>query len=1185
MRAMPADATETAQAKDRLEEIAADLRRRPLPGGGTAMLAIFLLSGASGLIYQVVWSRALTLVFGSTTQGVATVLAAFMGGLALGSWLASRIGDRIAAPLRAYGLMEGGIALLALCVLLLMPALETVYRALYPLLQLSLAGLTLVRFLLAAAFLLPTTTLMGATLPILSAYFERRGSIEGQGASILYAVNTAGAVAGTAAAGFWLLPLLGMRMTTLLAASLNLIASLGALYLSRRVEEGGREILIPFADRLARDEGGAETARDPLPPQARAAAAAAIAVSGTGALILEVSWTRTLSMILGSSTHAFTVMLTVFLIGLAAGSAVASRLLKRIRDPVGAFARVELATGVAVYAGVYIFPELPYLFLKLFRAAGDAPAWFGAGRFALAGSVMLVPTFLLGAAFPLAVRCQRLGAEEAARPVGFLYAVNTLGAIIGSLAAGFLLVPSLGLRHTVIVGALVNLSVGAFLLAVSPSGRRVLRYALAGFLVLLMPGLLLGAPPWNPLVMTSGVFQYAPTYVDLFPTRKEFLDYQAAHQQLFYRDGLTTTVTVEKRPMRHDGRVWLVLTVNGKVDASSVGDMETQILLGQLPMLMAPDPRRVMVIGWGSGITVGSILTHGGAESVRALEIEPAVVEASRFFQDHNNRPLDDPRASIEINDARHALLVDPGAYDVIVSEPSNPWLSGPSRLFTREFFLILRERLAPGGILCQWVQLYGLEVESYRTLLRTLDEVFDEVLVFKGSPGDTLVVAGTTPLRLDVSRIAERMQGPAVKADLLRAKVNSPASLFARFRVGGPAVGALVGPGPLNTDDNSLIEFAAARTLHVTSDFDNDRMLTRAPSSVLDHLDAAGLPPAEAARLPLALARELIAAELPERASNALSRTAPSERLTPELEAEVEAIRGELHAGGGDPGAALASWERALEIDPSNLAALLGIGEHLRTVAGDARAALAPLRRAVEAHPDAADARLALGRALRETGRAREAVEILEAAARGNPPARIAPFLHMEWGRACHASGDSECAIRELTRYFRGWRGVVRPAEVSLDAALDLGGAYMAEGRLHEALEHLQVAAELGGSLASWNRDRAREALQRGDAESAESHLRRAIEWHATDAQSYHILGDLLMTQGRWEEAHAHWTALLERHPDDRLGLRGAVDSLSRLGRLGEAVPLIRRLIDLEEDPRELAKLREVLERAVRAE
>jgi spermidine synthase len=840
---------------------------------------------------------------------------------------------------------------------------------------------------------------------------------------------------------------------------------------------------------------------------------------------------------------------------------------------------------VAVYAGVYLFPELPYLFLELFRAARDAPAWFNAGRFALAGSIMLVPTLLLGATFPLAVRCQRLGAEEAARPVGFLYAVNTLGAIVGSLAAGFLLIPSLGLRHTVIVGALVNLSVGAFLLAVSPGGRRALRYALAGFLVLLMPGLLLGAPPWNPLVMTSGVFQYAPTYVDVFPTRKEFFDYHAAHQQLFYRDGLTTTVTVEKRPMRRDGNVWLVLTVNGKVDASSVGDMETQVLLGQLPMLMAPDPRRVMVIGWGSGITAGSILTHRSAESVRALEIEPAIIDASRFFQDHNNRPLDDPRLAIEINDARHALLVDQKAYDVIVSEPSNPWLSGPSRLFTREFFMILRERLAPGGILCQWVQLYGLEVESYKTLLRTLADVFGEVLVFKGSPGDTLVVAGAKPIRLDVARIAERMQAPAVAADLLRAKVDSPASLFARFRIGGPVVGSLVGPGPLNTDDNSLIEFAAARSLHVTSDFGNDRMLTRAPSSVLDHVDAAGLPPEKAARLPLALARELIAAELPERASNALSRVAASDGQTPEMEAEVEALRGELHARADDRDSALASWERALEIDPLSLTALLGIGEHLRTGAGDTRAALTPLRRAVEAHPDAADARLALGRALREVGQAREAAEILGAETRRNPPARLAPFLHMEWGRACFASGDNECAIRELTRYFRGWREIARPAEISLGAALDLGGAYMVEGRVHEALEHLRVAAELGGSLANWRRDQAREALERGNAESAESHLRRAIDWHATDARAYHTLGDLLMAQGRWQEAHEHWTALLERHPGDALALRGAVEALSRLGRLSEGVPLIRRLIDLEEDPRQLAILRAALERAGRTD
>ncbi len=1155
--------------------------RTLLRGGGTLLVLIFLISGASGLIYQVVWSRAMTLVFGSTTQGVATVLAAFMGGLCFGSWLASRFGDRLPTPLKAYGLLEGGIAILSLSVLLLMPALDAAYRVLYPVAHLSLPALTLVRFLLASLFLLPATTLMGATLPVLSAYVERRGHVPGQGASTLYAVNTVGAVAGSAAAGFWLLPAMGMTGTTLLAAAGNLAAAVAALYLSRRVEEEGHDFMVPFSHRPARRPGAIEdVSAVPPPPGALAGVAAALAVSGAGALVLEVGWTRTLSLILGSSTQAFTVMLTTFLIGLAVGSAIASRLLHRIPNPLAAFALAELGAGLMVYLGVFVFPELPYAFIRVFRATRESPAWFEIGRFALASSVMLPPTLMLGATFPLAVRCFRLASREAARPVGSLYAVNTLGAIAGSLAAGFLLVPLVGLRQTLVAGALVNLSVGAFLLAVSTSANRAYRYGLAAVIFLILPGLPIGAPPWNPLVMTSGVFQYAPHFARQFPTRREFIEYHEAHKQLFYKDGATTTITVEKRPARQDGKAGLVLTVNGKVDASSVGDMETQVLSGQLPMLTAREPRRALVIGWGSGVSVGSVLTHPGVVSVHAVELEPAVIEASRLFRDFNHDPYDDPRLRIEINDARHTLLVDDSFYDVIMSEPSNPWLAGPSRLFTREFFLLAEERLAPGGILCQWVQLYGLDLDSYRTLLRTLADVFADVVVLKGAPGDTLVMASDTPIRFDVHRIAERMRIPAVAADLRRINVGSAASLLSRFRVGGDELRTLVGPpGPLNTDDNALIEFAAPRNLYSETHLENDALLTNAPSSPLDHTDLSGLSAVEADRFPVSLAREYLTLGLEQRARADLARAGSSRPAA--VAAEAAALRGDILARGAKHAEARSAWEEALRTDPSCLPALMSLGTYLLEKAEESDAAVDVLRRAVEAHPDSVEAKIKLGRALQAAGRSSEAVAVLEAAAGQDPPSPLAALIHMHWGRACMAIGDTECAVRELTRYFRDWREIAKPAESSVEAALDLGRAYLALDKGVLALEQFRVATDLAGSMAGWHRTQADEAMRRGDVAAEESNLRRAIEWNATDQRNYHGLGALLVQQERWEDALAVWSALLVRYPDDPNGLGGAVDSLIRTGRLREAAPLLKRLLDIEEDPARIAVLNDTLRKA----
>ncbi len=1158
--------------------------------GRRALLLIFFLSGASGLIYQVVWNRGLVLVFGSTTHATSTVLAAFMGGLAAGSLLVGRRGDRFGEPLRVYALLEAAIAVLSVAVLLVIPWLVPLYRLVSSGGDVPLSLLTGVRFALACLVLLPPTALMGATLPILSAHLERKGgrqgeSAAGSGAGSLYAANTIGAVAGTALAGFALLPALGMMRSALVAAAANLAACVAALRLSRSLAaaggstpavEGSTPSNAPAAPDAAARPGPA--AGEPALSDARLAILmVAFAASGAGALVFEVVWTRILALVLGSSTQAFTIMLTTFLAGLALGSALATRWLPRLRHPLAAFAIIEVGAGLTAYLGVYLFPELPYSFMALYGASGGPSVLFHAGRFLLAALVMLPPTVFLGAAFPLAARAALAGRADVSGPVASLYAANTIGAILGACAAGFRFIPALGLQGTLVMGCLLNLAVAALLIAASPTGRPAARFAMAGALLVLLPGLVAGAPAWTGPAMTSGVYQYAPRYLQQFKSRSQFREYHRRLTQLYYRDGPTTTVTVERRPERYEGKVNLVLSVNGKVDASSTGDMDTQVLSTALPLMAHPGARSVLVIGLASGVSAGSALIHP-IESLTIAEIEPAMIEAQRFFEEINGRPLDDPRTRLRLEDARNELLLSDATYDIIASEPSNPWLSGPSKLFTREFFELARRRLRPGGILCQWVQLYGMDLDALKALLRTFGTVFPHRLVFKGATGDLLVMGSAEPIRLDAAAIRERMANPRIKADLARVHIDDLVELLARFRLGDEGVIRFTGAldeGPLNTDDNGLIEFAAARSLYREDHMANDTELSRLDDSVLASLS---FPNAEdAAATSAALAARLVRAGLTDRAARLLEEASSAPALTPRDRAALLCSRGELMQKLANPAQAEAAWREALALDPSQARAALGLAA-MRLGVRDFKGAAALLQ------PVAGDplADVELARALWLGGDEAAALRVLD---RAEPPERCTggdaghhreagPFLHLYRGRILAARGDWPGAVRHLQLWFSLFTENARPAEMSIDASIDLARAHAALGETREALTQFRAATGLADSLASWNRGQAEQLVARREMEKAETHLREALRWNDKDQKSRRLLALVLNDLSRPDDAVAVWRELDTALDGDADALRNIAGLSLQLNRPEDALAAFRRLLEIEPDPEEIARL-----------
>ncbi len=1147
--------------------------------GTLPLLVVFLLSGASGLIYEVVWSRALVLVFGSTTHAVSTVLAAFMGGLALGSILVGRRGDRLRHPLRVYAWIEVAIAVTALAVLALLPAMVPIYRLLWGVVGDSPAGITTLRFALACLVLLPPTTLMGATLPILSAHLERADQASsglgetaardrGAGAGALYAANTLGAVAGVAAAGFLLLPALGMRASALAAAACNLIAAAAAFRLARRSDNR------PCASLSHEGEASFPSGPATVPAGHPAVLMVAFGISGAGALIFEVVWTRVLSLVLGSSTQAFTIMLTTFLAGLALGSAAATRLLRRLPDPILALALTEVAAGAWAFFGIRLFSELPYAFVELFRAVGGPTPLFHAGRFLIAALVMLPPTLFLGAAFPLAARAALAVRSTVSDQVASLYTANTVGAILGSCAAGFVLIPAFGLQNTLVAGCMAVLAAGAVLLAVAPSGRPLPRYGLAAALlvsVLVLPG---ATPPWNSAAMTSGVFQYAPHYIQQFKSRSEFLQHHASQGMLFYKDGPTTTVSVERRSERINGEINTVLSVNGKVDASSAGDTDTQVLLGQLPLLAARRAGAVLVIGMGSGVTAGSALTHP-IPSLAIVEIEPAIIEAQRFFENVNGRPLLDPRTIVRINDARNDLLMSDETYDVIISEPSNPWITGPSRLFTSEFFELARARLNPGGLLCQWVQLYGLDHDALAAILRTYAAVFPHRIVFKGSPGDLLILGSTGPINLDVEEIASRMKKPPVAADLARIDVVEPADLFSRFRLDDAGIEAYISmgsahdDGSLNTDDNARVEFAAARTLYQQDHEPNDHAIAQVSCSILPHLRfLPGSKENGATAVSSAIARRLIRSGLLEKAEALFVAAQTLPAATPRERADLMAARGALLHKRGDFEGARRVWSEALALNPLEPRATHGLAS-LMLSAGAIEEASALLRGA------ASDplCRILLGKARFLAGDYQGALLTLEGVSDQAAGARrldpdAGSMINLYRGRAMLATGDPAGAVRELRAYFEQHPGAPRPAETSIDAATDLARAWMALGKSSEAIAQFRVVAGLADSLASWNVRQAIEALRRKDPSSASRSLRAALTWNTQDGGARRLLAHVLTDLGQYDEALAAWRDLDHSSLGDPEALRNIAALSMRMRRPRDAAAAYRRLEGIEGDP-----------------
>jgi spermidine synthase len=1084
------------------------------------LLACFFLSGATGLIYEVAWTRSLTLIFGSTTFAVSTSLAAFMAGLGAGAVGFGKLVDRSRHPLRAYAVLELGIGASALAFPLVLPGLIPLYRTLWESYHPSFWTLSLIRFGILFLLLLVPTVLMGGTLPALVKYFESRESGLGRQAGLLYGLNTFGAVLGAGAAGFALLPGLGLQRSTMLTAVLNLVIGAVALILSRT------EVLPLRAPGSEHPPSGKR-----LVGTREAGLLAISGVSGFVALLSEVAWTRALILVLGSSTYGFTTMLVAFLVGLAGGSLLMARLLCRRVDLLWTLALLQAGIGASSLVGAYLLAELPLLYLYLFKAVSGSPALLVAGQFALACLVVLGPALLLGAVFPVVVQLLGGGSREAGGRVGVVYAANTSGAVLGAFAAGFVLIPKMGIANTLTLGIALSLSAAlAVLLAAGPQWRR------AGVTAALLVSLPVLAPRWEALAMSSGVYKEAPLYLRLYSSPRDvFTRLLPQFRVLYYREGATATVTVTERPSLEDHR-HLALSIDGKVDASTGGDMPTQVLSGHIPVLLHPRPQKVLVVGLASGVTVGAVTRHPVRE-VTVVEIEPAVVEASRLFATFNHRALDDPRVRLVTEDARNFLLLSHDRYDVIISEPSNPWMSGPAKLFTREFFLLGRERLEPRGLFVQWLQLYGMTESSLETLIRTFQSVFPHFLVFQPAPGDLLLVGGVEAVRVTVPRIRERLELAAVAADLARVGVRDIFDLLARFRLGDAEARAYAGAGPLNTDDNALVEFSAPWEVHLDTAARNAEAVVLAGRGISQYLAGEWSSPRGRAGLLVGLAARALASR-GWRQAEATAR----DSLAAGVSAEGLWVLGEALRRQDREGEAVRIWREALAIDPGHLGALLSLALHYQQ-RGEPREAdpyLGPLSQRAGETPFV---NLVLGISHYRLGRYRQAIASL--------------------ARSVAARVDPESPRGWLSAYFsRDGPGVDQLATYYL---------HLAHSKLGNERAAMQAWAQFLDALDRWRRrlerrpagpetfsfvENARLRSERGEI-SEDAHLSQVVVRQVIEPLSRYYKGVTAYLLGYPEVARGELEAALTHMgggaPRSRaryyLGL-----AYLRLGRLAEA-------------------------------
>jgi len=757
------------------------------------LLVLFVGSGCAALIFEVIWFELLRQIIGASSVSLAIVLTSYMGGLFAGSWGFPYVVSRTRHPLRVYAFLELGIGILGLALLVALPLVRHLYIAGV---GYGSAGL-LLRAFVCLLCLLPPTILMGATLPAIARWMTvTRVGISRIG--FLYMANLAGAVLGAMVAGFYLLPVHDVVIASAVASAVNLLIALAAFALSTRATGSRPAESEPSTYGHAFD-----------PSEAHRLIYVVIGISGFTALGAQVVWTRLMSLLFGASVYTFTIILSIFLFGLGVGSSFASYLVRRgVRPDIG-LAGCQLGLIFAIpFCAHMIGDVLPFW---TFDGKGDGDFISRCIHDMLRAMVALLPaTMLWGCSFPLALAAAARRDQEPGSLVGGIYAANTLGAILGALLFGLVLIPWIGTErcHQLLAWLSGVVAIGLVAAVVRRACTDVVgstRAAVAGVVAMcvLTWWTLATSTPLNPRLVSWG---------------HERVKWDLPREYKNVVEGRASSAAVSYRP----DSGFHYFHVGGKTVASSTpSDMRLQVMLGHLPALIHPDPKSVLIVGFGAGVTAGSFVLYPGIERIVICEIEPRVpVLAGEYFVKENNDVLNDPRTELIHDDARHFIATTHERFDIITSEPIHPWVKGSAALYSVEYFQHVKDRLKPGGFVTQWVPLYQSSEAVVKTEIATFCQVFPQATVWNSNPrvlGYDLVLLGQDePPRIDVPMVLETLEEFSAIRDVMRdAGIRSAVKLLGTYVSNAADLNLWLRGAELNRDRSLRLQYMAGVTIN----------------------------------------------------------------------------------------------------------------------------------------------------------------------------------------------------------------------------------------------------------------------------------------------------------------------------------------------------------------------------------